>query len=143
MAINLKNEKDKLIERNQSKTFFLHEENKDPLKQKAIERQNNNDKLVMNISKRFKNENFGVNQYYKNCVENYNNTKDDDKDKINQLKTIRSRSSLNRSLKMQVFDKQTEVEKQKFIDKKKDIEYVEKCKEQIEKVIIIFYLFKI
>jgi hypothetical protein len=69
-ALKLKNyEKDDLIKKNEADIFFLHRDRRDPILEKAKQRNVSNENRILGMAKHIKNEKPEVTSYYKKCVE--------------------------------------------------------------------------
>lgn len=83
--INEPSDKDKLINENEKGTFFLDKDNEDPMKKKVMDKYNQNDLRNRQMGGKYGNKP-GVDDYYKNYVDNYKNNNEEpyDDDKRNQ-----------------------------------------------------------
>jgi len=101
-------DKEKLIDKNASKTFYLHEDNNDWKKEKTMEKYNAKQVSMSSSMKFIGKEKPEVMQYYEKCVEKY-----DAPNKFENFKNdlIPSRSQYNAQLKDQLISQAEAKEK--------------------------------
>ena len=111
-------DKDKFIQENEKGTFFLNNQYDDPQKKKVLDNYNKNDQ--MNKGKKPYSDKPGVDDYYRNYVDNYKENYDygDDDDKRNKQekynKALQDQIEANRKLK-----NKNDLENQKYRDQLK------------------------
>ena len=89
--------KDKLIQENERGTFFLDNQQEDPQRKKVLEKYNQND--ARNRNKKFYSDKPGVDDYYKNYVDNYKGEKEEDFDENDKR---REQDKYNKALLEQI-----------------------------------------
>ncbi len=124
---NSNSKKANLQESQENKTFYLHNNKEDPLKIKALEKYNQMEKTVQK-ARSGKPKHNPVSEYYDKCVE-------DDKTGLDVKGCHKGigRSTVkdhNAMLEKQIMWKNVENEKEKFIDRRKDREMIDKVNEE-------------
>lgn len=121
--INNPTNKDKLIDSNEKGTFFLNKDNQDPQIKKVMDKYNENDLRNRNRGGGLGNKP-GVDDYYRNYVDNYKNNEEDpygDEDRKNQQeaynKALKDQIEQNQKLRSRGNDKRFNDERQKEDEK--------------------------
>ena len=116
--------KDRLIQENEKGTFFLDNQQEDPQKKKVLDKYNKND--ARNRNKKPYSDKPGVDDYYKNYVDNYIGPEDEDYDDNDKK---REQDKYNKELLKQIEDNKKLRNRNKMDNKK----YNEELKKQDDK----------
>ena len=116
--------KDKLIQENERGTFFLDSQQEDPQKKKVLDKYNQND--ARNRGKKPYSDKPGVDDYYRNYVDNYKGENDDEE---NEYDKKREQDKYNKELLDQI-EANKKLRNRYNIDNKK---YNEELKKQDDK----------
>ena len=116
--------KDKLIQENERGTFFLDSQQEDPQKKKVLDKYNQND--ARNRGKKPYSDKPGVDDYYRNYVDNYKGENDDGEDEYDKK---REQDKYNKELLDQI-EANKKLRNRYNIDNKK---YNEELKKQDDK----------
>ena len=124
--LNQPSNKDKFIQENERGTFFLDNQQEDPQKKKVLDNYYKND--ARNRGKKPFSDKPGVDDYYKNYVDNYKGPEDDDYDEYDKKK---EQDKYNKELLEQI-EANKKLRNRNNMDNKK---YKEELKKQDDKLI--------